>query len=69
MKYASITTLRRNRKTRLSYAYDAIERETLCGNTERVAKADTAMDRLHVMPVAEMMEWAAKEQEWRSLNA
>ena len=70
MRAASFKTLHNSRKTRQSYAYRAIERDSMSGDSEVESKADEAMVRLNRgnMSKEEMLEWATREQEWRQLN-
>lgn len=67
MRIASYNTLNKSRKTRIAYAYSAIEREWF--ESENVELAAKAMDELEDMSLSEMMDWALKEVEFRKLNA
>ena len=68
MKIASTKTLNNSRKTRFAYAYRAIERESMSEDIELQVQADDAMDRLSKLTKTELMFWAIREQEFKSLQ-
>lgn len=68
MKIASTKTLNNSRKTRFAYAYRAIERESMSDDKELQDRADAAMDRLNKLNKTELMFWATREQEFKSLQ-
>lgn len=68
MRVANYKTLLNSRKTRRSYAYAAIERDSMSGEEYLYLKADKALDNFNSLTKAEMMEWATREQEYRLIT-
>ena len=76
-RIASYKTLRRNIKIRRRYAIDAIERQWFDTapdswdeyECEMYRKADSALSRIrnNEMGIEEMMDWALREAEYKSL--
>ena len=68
MRIASFKTLKNSRRTRISYAYSAMERDSFMNEEPLQSAADEAMSRLGTMPISEMMDWAMREVEYRQLT-
>lgn len=70
MKVASIQTLTANRKTRIAYAMDAIERDSYSTDSIKSKNADAAFNLLMSgnMTTQEQLDWAIRNQEWLTLN-
>ncbi len=69
MKLASYKTLKNSRKTRISYAYNAMERDSMACTGKEQDDATEAIERLGTMSVDEMMDWAFREVEYRQLTS
>lgn len=73
MKFASIKTLKKNRKTRRNYAYRALERESLFHDTNSVdfERADKALSKFFERKLSkkEELEWALRELEYKQLTS
>lgn len=72
MKTATHKRINRDRKTRIAYAYSAIERAQFeSGTGEKQDHADKAMDIWcgAKMSKNEMMKWAADEIDYRNSTA
>lgn len=67
-RIASNETLKASKKTRLTYAYRAMERDSLSSEPVLAKKADDAMERLGNMTKSEMLDWAFREKEYMMLN-
>lgn len=69
-RVASLDTFERNAKIRRSYAYRAIERQSLSENPEKAKIADEAMERFTsgTMSKKKEVEWAIEERVWRIMN-
>ena len=69
-RIASLKTLKSNKKTRWNYAYNAIERDSMSDDKETQTKANKAMTALLNKKLSndDMLNWAIREQEFRSLN-
>lgn len=69
-RIASVKTLNCHKKTRLSYAYRAAERDSMSGDTELERRGDDAIDALlnGTMSKSEQLDWAIREQTWRELH-
>ena len=67
MRIAKWTTIKKNKKTRISYAYNALERATLERDGEELEKADKAFDKFLAgkMSVKEQLDWALTEWDYR----
>ena len=67
MRIAKWTTIKNNKKTRISYAYSALERATLEKDGEELEKADKAFDKFlaRKMPIKEQLDWALTEWDYR----
>ena len=70
MKVASLKTLTSNRKTRIAYAMDAIERDSYSTDSVKSENADVAFSLLMSgnMSTQEQLDWAIRNQEWLNLN-
>lgn len=67
-RIASQKTLNNNKKTRRSYAFDAMERDSMSGEKYLYIPADKAMDNFNSLNKDEMMRWALREQEYRQIT-
>jgi len=66
MRIASYKTIRNNKKTRISYAYNALERDSM----NDLEGANEAFDSFlgRSMPREQELHWADREREWRQLH-
>lgn len=69
MKIASWKTLNQNSKIRRRYAFTAIERDMFSSESEICEKAEKAFINFGFLKKEDLLSWATREQEYKSLKS